>query len=108
MTTEATAALATLADIRLAADVLRGSAMRTPLAAFGPGAHRRYLKVESLQAGGAFKLRGAYVAIASLSADALRRGVIACSSGNHAQGAARAARLLGAAAVVVMPSDAPT
>ena len=68
---------------------------------------RRYLKAESLQPIGAFKLRGAYVAVASLAPEALRRGVITYSSGNHAQGVARAARLLGAPAVVVMPSDAP-
>jgi threonine dehydratase len=81
--------------------------IRTPLVAFGPPEARRHLKAESLQPIGAFKLRGAYVAIASLSADALVRGVISYSSGNHAQGVARAARLLGAPAVVVMPSDAP-
>ena len=73
---------------------------------FGP-APGRYLKAESLQPIGAFKLRGAYVAVASLPPEALRRGVITYSSGNHAQGVARAARLLGAPAVVVMPSDAP-
>jgi threonine dehydratase len=68
---------------------------------------RRFLKAESLQPIGAFKIRGAYVAVASLSAEARARGVITYSSGNHAQGVARAARLLGAPAVVVMPSDAP-
>ena len=75
--------------------------------AFGPPEQRRFLKAESLQPIGAFKLRGAYVAIASLTPDERRRGVITYSSGNHAQGVARAARLLGAPAVVVMPSDAP-
>lgn len=101
------APLVTLADIRAAAERLRGIAIRTPLVAFGPPEARRYLKAESLQPIGAFKLRGAYVAVASLSAEALARGVITYSSGNHAQGVARAARLLGAPAVVVMPSDAP-
>jgi threonine dehydratase len=99
-------ALVTIDDIRAAAERLRGIVIRTPLVAFGP-APGRFLKAESLQPIGAFKLRGAYVAVASLMPEALRRGVITYSSGNHAQGVARAARLLGAPAVVVMPSDAP-
>ncbi len=98
--------LVTIDDIRAAAERLRGIAIRTPLVPFGP-VPGRYLKAESLQPIGAFKLRGAYVAVASLSPEALRRGVITYSSGNHAQGVARAARLLGAPSVVVMPSDAP-
>jgi threonine dehydratase len=93
--------------IRAAADTLRGIAVRTPLVAFGPAEDRMFLKAESLQPTGAFKIRGAYVAIASLSDSERQRGVITYSSGNHAQGVARAARLLGAPAVVVMPSDAP-
>ena len=93
--------------IRAAADTLRGVATRTPLVPFGPPDERRFLKAESLQPIGAFKIRGAYVAVASLSAEERRRGVITYSSGNHAQGVARAARLLGSPAVVVMPSDAP-
>lgn len=93
--------------IRDAAATLRGVAIRTPLVGFGPAADRRYLKAESLQAIGAFKIRGAYVAVASLSDEERARGVITYSSGNHAQGVARAARLLGAPAVIVMPSDAP-
>ena len=107
MTIEASPPLVTIDDIRAAAERLRGIAIRTPLVPFGPPDARRYLKAESLQPIGAFKLRGAYVAVASLSAEALARGVITYSSGNHAQGVARAARLLGAPAVVVMPSDAP-
>jgi threonine dehydratase len=99
--------LVTLADVRAAAERLRGVAVRTPLVQFGPPADRRFLKAESLQPIGAFKLRGAYAAISTLSPEALARGVITYSSGNHAQGVARAARLLGAPAVVVMPSDAP-
>ena len=99
--------LVDLAAIRPAAGTLVGVAVRTPLVAFGPPAGGRFLKAESLQPIGAFKLRGAYVAIAALSPDALDRGVITYSSGNHAQGVARAARLLGTHAVVVMPSDAP-
>lgn len=93
--------------IRAAALALAGVAVRTPLVAFGPTGTARYLKAESLQPTGAFKLRGAYVAIAGLSDDERRRGVITYSSGNHAQGVARAARLLGAAAVIVMPRNAP-
>ena len=100
-------ALVDLATIRVAAELLRGIAIRTPLVAFGPPADRQFLKAESLQPIGAFKLRGAYVAVASLTAEARARGVVTYSSGNHAQGVARAARLLGAPAVVVMPSDAP-
>jgi threonine dehydratase len=93
--------------IRAAALTLEGVATRTPLVPFGPPAEGRLLKAESLQPIGAFKIRGAYVAVASLTADALARGVVTYSSGNHAQGVARAARLLGAPAVVVMPSDSP-
>ena len=99
--------LVTLEAIRAAAATLRGVAVRTPLIAFDDPGDRRWLKAESLQPIGAFKLRGAYVAVASLPADQLARGVITYSSGNHAQGVARAARLLGTPAVVVMPSDAP-
>ena len=107
MTPEAVAPLVTIDAIRAAAERLRGITIRTPLLAFGPPEGRRFLKAESLQPIGAFKLRGAYVAVASLSPEELARGVITYSSGNHAQGVARAARLLGATAVVVMPSDAP-
>ncbi len=99
--------LVSIDDIRAAARTLDGIALRTPLVAFGPAPARHFLKAESLQPIGAFKIRGAYVAVASLSAEARSRGVITYSSGNHAQGVARAARLLGAPAIVVMPSDAP-
>jgi threonine dehydratase len=100
--------LVSLVAIRAAAATLRGVAVRTPLLAFGDPVERRLLKAESLQPIGAFKIRGAYVAVASLSPAERARGVITYSSGNHAQGVARAARLLGVPAVVVMPSDAPT
>lgn len=73
----------------------------------GPTARRLYLKPENLQPIGAFKLRGAYNKIASLSAEQRSRGVITYSSGNHGQGVAYAARALGAKAVIVMPNDAP-
>ena len=101
------AALVDLAAIRAAAERLRGVVVHTPLVAFGPPETRRFLKAESLQPIGAFKLRGAYAAMSTMTADALARGVITYSSGNHAQGVAYAARLLRAPAVVVMPSDAP-
>ena len=107
MTAEAAPPLVTIADIRAAAERIRGVVVRTPLVPFGPPEARRFLKAESLQPIGAFKLRGAYATISTLSRDELARGVITYSSGNHAQGVARAARLLGAPAVVVMPSDAP-
>jgi threonine dehydratase len=100
-------ALVTIEAIRAAAVTLRGVATRTPLVPFGRPEARRFLKAESLQPIGAFKIRGAYVAVASLTAEERGRGVITYSSGNHAQGVARAARLLGVPAVVVMPSDAP-
>ena len=101
------APLVGLDRIRAAAVLLRGVAARTPLVPFGDPARGQLLKAESLQPIGAFKLRGAYTAIASLGPDELRRGVITYSSGNHAQGVARAARLLGCPAVVVMPDNAP-
>ncbi len=100
-------ALVGLDDIRAAAEVLRGIAVRTPLVPFGRPERREWLKAESLQPIGAFKLRGAYVAASSLAPDARARGLITYSSGNHAQGVARAAKLLGVPAVIVMPSDAP-
>lgn len=99
--------LVSIDDIRAAAEILRGVATRTPLVPFGRPEDRRYLKAESLQPIGAFKIRGAYHVVATLTAEQRARGVITYSSGNHAQGVARAARLLGCKAVVVMPSDAP-
>jgi threonine dehydratase len=93
--------------IRAAAATLDGVATRTSLVPFGRPERRWFLKAESLQPIGAFKIRGAYNAVASLADDERDRGVITYSSGNHAQGVARAARLLGAPCVVVMPSDAP-
>jgi threo-3-hydroxy-L-aspartate ammonia-lyase len=104
--TEASAppALVELTDILAAADRLEGITVRTPLLRFG---ERVWLKPETLQPIGAFKLRGAYNAIATLSDAARAAGVVSHSSGNHGQGVARAARLLGVHAVIVMPSDAP-
>jgi threo-3-hydroxy-L-aspartate ammonia-lyase len=100
-------ALVSLAQIRAAAETLRGIALRTPLVVFGPPERHQFLKAESLQPIGAFKIRGAYVAVAGLEPGVRARGVITYSSGNHAQGVARAARLFGVPAVIVMPSDAP-
>lgn len=100
--------LVTLDQIRAAADRLRGVAVRTPLAPFGDPRRNQWLKAESLQPIGAFKLRGAYNAAASMTAEERAHGLITYSSGNHAQGVARAARLFGVPAVIVMPSDSPT
>lgn len=94
-------------EIRAAAAVLAGVALHTPLVPFGAPDRRQWLKAESLQPIGAFKLRGAYHAAATLAPDERAHGLITYSSGNHAQGVARAARLFGVPAVIVMPSDAP-
>ncbi len=106
--------LVSLDAIRAAAARIRPVAMRTPLvrAAFpgvsGHGTGREiWLKAESLQPIGAFKIRGAANKILQLTPDELARGVITYSSGNHAQGVAYAAREVGAKAVIVMPSNAP-
>jgi threonine dehydratase len=106
---EADPPLVGLDAIRAAAERLRGIALRSPLVPFGstPSGARILLKAESLQPVGAFKIRGAYNAIAQLTEAERARGVVSHSSGNHAQGVARAARLLGTHAVIVMPSDAP-
>jgi threo-3-hydroxy-L-aspartate ammonia-lyase len=101
-----------LADIRAAAEGLSGVANRTPVLTSrtldGMVGATVYVKAECFQRGGAFKFRGAYTKIASLDADARARGVLAYSSGNHAQAVAIAARLLGAHATILMPEDAPT
>jgi threonine dehydratase len=105
--------LVSLADVEAAARRLEGVALRTPLLPLGrlpsggAGARRVWLKPESLQAIGAFKIRGAFNALAQLGPAARAVGVVTHSSGNHAQGVSRAARLLGIRAVVVMPDDAP-
>jgi threonine dehydratase len=112
--TTLTASLVTLEEIRAAAARIFPIAIRTPLleAAFpgisGHGAGKRiYLKAESLQPIGAFKIRGAANKILQLTPEEISRGVITYSSGNHAQGVAYAAREVGAKAVIVMPSNAP-
>jgi threonine dehydratase len=87
---------------------VRGVALHTPLVPCPRGEEDRtlHLKAESLQPTGAFKLRGAYNKISSLSSEERRRGVVAHSSGNHAQAVAYAARTLGVRAVIVMPRGA--
>ncbi len=101
--------MVSLHDIRAAQGLLDGIAVRTPLLEWTGAADSRklYLKLENLQPIGAFKLRGAYNKVASLSDEERRRGVISYSSGNHAQGVAYAARALGVKAVIVMPGNAP-
>jgi len=97
-----------LEDIEVARRRLQGVALRTPLVACPGGTRKRalYFKPESLQPTGAFKLRGAYNKISSLSSEEISRGVVAHSSGNHAQAVAYAARALNTRAVVVMPRGA--
>jgi threonine dehydratase len=98
-------------DVVAAAGRLRGVAHRTPVVTSRSldertGA-RVFLKAENVQRGGAFKFRGAYNRLTQLDARRRRDGVVAFSSGNHAQGVALAARLLGIPAAIVMPRDAP-
>jgi threonine dehydratase len=114
--------MTTLADFHSAQSLLNGVTVRTRLIEFDPrmphvspllregifdSSRRLYLKPENQQPIGAFKLRGAYNKIASLSENDRNRGVISYSSGNHAQGVAYAARALGVKAVIVMPNNAP-
>jgi threonine ammonia-lyase medium form len=98
-------------DVQAAAARLEGVANRTPILRSrtldGLAGTEVHLKAEVFQRGGAFKFRGAYNRISRLSADQLRRGVAAYSSGNHAQAVGLAARLCGTSAVIVMPRDAP-
>ena len=106
-----TTILPTAADIDAAAKRLKGVAVRTPLINAAVlddllGA-RVFLKAETLQRTGSFKFRGAYNKISSIPLEKRAAGVVAYSSGNHAQGVAAAAKLLGMRATIVMPSDAP-
>ena len=103
--------LPTFADVEAAASRLAGKAIVTPLIE-NPLLNERIggrvlIKPEVLQRTGSFKFRGAYNTISRLSAEAKQHGVVAYSSGNHAQGVAAAAQLLGIPATIVMPSDAP-
>lgn len=104
-------ALPTHADVVAAAERIAGVAVRTPLldaplldARTGA---RVFLKAECLQRTGSFKFRGAYNALSMIPEADRAKGVVACSSGNHAQGVAEAARLYGVKATILMPADAP-
>jgi threonine dehydratase len=100
--------MVTLKDIEHARSLLRGIAVRTPLVLCKLSDDRQiFIKPENLQPIGSFKLRGAYNKISSLTPEERKRGVVAHSSGNHAQGVAFAARALGVKATIVMPSTAP-
>jgi threonine dehydratase len=105
----ATETFVSLDEIRAAARRIAKVAIKTPLvrAPFDGVAGEVWLKAESLQPIGSFKLRGAANKILQMSAEEIKRGVITYSSGNHAQGVAYAARAVGAKAVIVMPSNAP-
>jgi threo-3-hydroxy-L-aspartate ammonia-lyase len=99
-------------DVAAAHERIKAVAKRTPVLTSATidaltGARVRF-KCENFQRMGAFKFRGAYNALAQLSADQKRKGVVAFSSGNHAQAVALSGRLLGVAAVIVMPNDAPS
>jgi threonine dehydratase len=101
----------TVADVEAAARRLAGVAHRTPVLTSRTLDERAgaqvFLKAECLQRSGAFKFRGAYNRLAQLDDDERRRGVVAFSSGNHAQAVALAAQLLGVHATILMPEDAP-
>lgn len=99
--------MVSLPDIREARARIEGIAVRTPLIPLEYEGSTLYLKPENLQPIGAFKLRGAYNKIASLTDAERAHGVITYSSGNHAQGVAYAARALETKAVIVMPRNAP-
>jgi threonine dehydratase len=101
----------TFGDIVEAADALEGVAVKTPLLT-NPALDERVggrvlIKPECLQRSGSFKFRGAYNCLRQLDPDVRARGVVACSSGNHAQGIASSAKIFGMPATIVMPSDAP-
>jgi threo-3-hydroxy-L-aspartate ammonia-lyase len=101
-----------LGDVQAAASLLDGVANTTPVLTSrtldGMVGASVFVKAECFQRGGAFKFRGAYTKIASLDAESRARGVLAYSSGNHAQAVAIAARLLDTRATILMPEDAPT
>ena len=101
----------TIADVHRASERIAGHAVHTPLGSSAflderVGA-RVLLKCENLQRTGSFKFRGAYNAISAMTGKDRSKGVVAVSSGNHAQGVAEAARLYGIRATIVMPADAP-
>src|SRR5918997_2931349 len=108
---EQSPSLPTAADVEAAAQKLEGIVLRTPLVrspvidAMTGG--QVFLKTETLQHTGSFKFRGAYNKISSIPQERRAAGVVAFSSGNHAQGVAAAAKMLGMRATIVMPKDAP-
>ena len=104
---EGASGLVSLAEITEAARLLASVVIRTPLLPIPMLSPDLLVKPESLQPTGSFKLRGAYTAISASGQEAIRRGVIAHSSGNHGHAVAYAAALLGVHAVVVVPSTAP-
>lgn len=101
----------TYADVESAARRIAGQAVKTPLlqntALDELSAANVFIKPECLQRTGSFKFRGAYNAIAGLPGEERAKGIVAASSGNHAQGIAEAAHIFGVGATIVMPSDAP-
>src|SRR5262249_12336816 len=99
--------MVSLDDILAARSHLEGVVVRTPLIRLEHHGLMLYLKPENLQPIGAFKLRGAYNKISSLTDEERGRGVITYSSGNHAQGVAYVARALATKAIIVMPNNAP-
>jgi threonine dehydratase len=108
MTPAADMELISLAEIEVARERLRAAVLHTPLVRLSSVTDAvAFLKAESLQPIGSFKLRGAFNAVAQLSEARRHRGVITYSSGNHGQGVAYAARAFGVPAIIVMPSNAP-
>ena len=99
--------LRSVEDVQRAARRIRGAVRRTPLVEVDASGETLWLKAESLQVSGSFKVRGAYNALAALAPAVRARGVVAHSSGNHAAAIALAAKLLGTRAVVFMPEHAP-
>ena len=109
--TDSSPLILTVADVQSAAQQIAGHAIQTPLLE-SPLLNERLggrllVKAECLQLGGAFKFRGAYNRISRLDEAERKAGVVAFSSGNHAQGVALAAQMLGVPATIVMPTDAP-
>ena len=99
--------MVTRSDVVQAAERISGLVQETPLIESDVAGGRVWLKCECLQTGHAFKLRGATNRLLQLSDEERKRGVVAFSSGNHAQGVAIAAKRMGVPAVIVMPADAP-
>ena len=97
----------TMEMIRQAQERLRGVARVTPLNGAKTLGRNVYMKAENLQLTGAFKLRGAYSKLSTLTEEERARGVIACSAGNHAQGVALSAARLGIRSIICMPAGAP-